>query len=46
MVSSERAMLCWVSGDVQISDPTTKNTSASAPTYILQIAMIETKVEL
>jgi hypothetical protein len=46
MVSSERAMLCWVSGDVQISDPTTKNTSASAPTYILQIAMIETKVDL
>jgi hypothetical protein len=46
MVVSGRIILIWVPGSVQLSDALTKCLSASAPTYILFQAMVETPVRL
>jgi hypothetical protein len=46
MVESGRIFLILVPGTVQLSDALTKCLSASAPTYILFLAMVETPVHL
>ena len=46
MVDSGRIILIWVPGDLQLADAGTKNLNASAPTWIIFLAMVETPVTL
>jgi hypothetical protein len=46
MVVEGRIILVWAPGVVNLADPATKNTSSSSPTFILQLAMLETTVKL
>ncbi len=45
MVEDHRAVLAWISGNVQLADPNTKNLSGSAPTFVLFQAIVETAVK-
>ena len=45
MVEDHRAVLAWISGNVQLADPNTKNLSGSVPTFVLFQAIVETAVK-